>query len=111
MNTFIIISGCLPVIRSKRNDPLKRNILFASGSIAGATLYTWPFMSCAPCAALVIQSGIVRCVAPRSDNPRWAADFLLSQEMFKEAGVKLDLTEPVLSNDWLIPVKGDYGSR
>ena len=86
-------------------------LLFTTANSAGATLYTWPFMSCAPCAALVIQSGIVRCVAPRSDNPRWAADFLLSQEMFKEAGVKLDLTEPVLSNDWLIPVKGDYGSR
>ncbi len=85
-------------------------ILFASGNTAGSTLYTWPFMSCAPCAAMIIQAGVIRCVAPQNDNPRWAPDFLLSKEMFKEAGVELVLTDPVLANDWLIPMNvGEHG--
>lgn len=66
-------------------------IIFAERSLRGCTLYTWPFMSCATCAAMVIQSGITRVVAPRSDNPRWLADFALSTELFTEAGVAIDL--------------------
>lgn len=65
--------------------------LFAERSLVGCTLYTWPFMSCSVCAAMVIQSGITRCVAPYSDNPRWADSFRLTTEMFNEAGVALDL--------------------
>lgn len=64
-------------------------LLFASRSVAGCTLYTWPFMSCAACAAMVIQAGIKRVVAPASDNPRWQEDFRLSREMFAEAGVEV----------------------
>lgn len=66
-------------------------IIFAQRDLAGCTLYTWPFMSCAPCAAMVINAGIKQCVAPRNDNPRWAADFALTQNMFREADVWLDL--------------------
>lgn len=66
-------------------------IIYAQQNLHGATLYTWPFMSCGPCAAMVIQAGIKRCVAPRNDNPRWQADFALSREMFNEAGVELVL--------------------
>jgi dCMP deaminase len=68
-------------------------ILFAKRSLDKCTLYTWPFMSCAPCAALVIQSGIKRCVAPKSDNPRWLADFKLTEMMYKEAGIQLILLD------------------
>jgi dCMP deaminase len=32
--------------------------------LKGATLYTFPFASCAKCAGAVIQVGIKRCVAP-----------------------------------------------
>jgi dCMP deaminase len=66
-------------------------MLFAQRSLKGCTLYTWPFMSCAPCAAMVIQAGIARCVAPGSDNPRWQADFARVRVMFSEVGVQLDL--------------------
>lgn len=66
-------------------------MLFAQRSLKGCTLYTWPFMSCAPCAAMVIQAGITRCVAPNSDNPRWQADFTRVRTMFSEVGVQLDL--------------------
>jgi deoxycytidylate deaminase len=73
----------------------ERNAMqFANRDFTGSTLYTWPFMSCAPCAAHVINAGIVRCVAPRNNNPRWQADFLLTEQMFAEAAVKLDLIDP-----------------
>lgn len=66
-------------------------IIFAQRNLQGCTLYTWPFMSCSVCAAMVIQSGITRCVAPYSDNPRWVDSFRLTEQMFKEAGIQLDL--------------------
>jgi dCMP deaminase len=74
------------VVHCERNA-----IIFARRDLTGCTLYTWPFMSCAPCAGMVIQAGITRCVAPYSDNPRWLADFELTKQMFSETGVVLDL--------------------
>lgn len=71
-------------------------LLFANRSLEGCTLYTWPFMSCSTCAAMVIQAGIKRCVAPWSDNPRWKDDFELSTQMFKEAGVEVTLMDPAI---------------
>lgn len=65
-------------------------MLFAKRDLEGCTLYTVPFMSCASCAAMVIQAGIKRCVAPYSDNPRWKEDFEITEAMFFEAGVKLE---------------------
>lgn len=66
-------------------------ILAAKKDLRGHTLYTWPFMSCAVCAGMVIQAGIARAVAHLNDNPRWQADFNLTRQMFSEAGVILDL--------------------
>ena len=66
-------------------------IIAAKKDLTGCTLYTYPFMSCSPCAGLVIQAGITRCVAPLNDNPRWIEDFKLTEIMFKEAGVELCL--------------------
>jgi dCMP deaminase len=69
-------------------------MLFAGRSMKGCTLYTYPFMSCSPCAAMVIQAGIVRCVAPEAEpeqQERWREDFDLAKLMFNEADVRLDL--------------------
>ena len=33
-------------------------IVFAREPLCGTTLYTWPFMPCSRCAAIVIQAGI-----------------------------------------------------
>lgn len=66
-------------------------MLFASRPLHGCTLYTWPFMSCSVCAAMAIQAGIKRHVAPVNDNPRWVESFNLSRTMFNEAGVELVL--------------------
>lgn len=71
-------------------------LLFAQRDLEGCTLYTWPFQPCAQCAALVIQAGIVRVVAPPPSADilgRWALDIDLAQQMFREAGVLLDLME------------------
>ncbi len=76
------------VVHCERNA-----MLFATRSLAGCTLYTWPFMSCSPCAAMVIQSGIKRCVAPALCPDRWKDDMDLAQLQFKEAGVVLDFLE------------------
>lgn len=66
-------------------------MLFAARPLHGCTLYTVPFMSCADCAAMVVQAGIKRCVAPWSDNPRWIESFKLTEALFREGGVALDL--------------------
>lgn len=72
-------------------------MLFADRNrLRGATLYTWPFMSCAKCAGLVIQSGIKRCVAPpvpADKAARWAANMALAAKEFAEAGVRVDIIE------------------
>ena len=68
-------------------------ILFAKRDLAGCTLYTWPFMSCSVCAAMVIQAGIKRCVAPPVPPhllERWGHDMnVLATTMFNEAGVEV----------------------
>jgi dCMP deaminase len=72
----------------------KNAILFACRSCKNCVLYTWPFSSCAQCAAMVIQSGITRCVAPVTPlelAERWKVDLVLAKTMFDEAGVQLDL--------------------
>src|SRR3989344_7236651 len=77
------------VVHCERNA-----IIFAKKLLDGCTLYTWPFMSCCPCAGIVIQAGIIRCVAPpcsAEQKQRWGADFEITEIIFKEAGVKLEL--------------------
>jgi dCMP deaminase len=66
-------------------------MLFAEKSLAGCTLYTWPFMPCAKCAGPIIQSRIARIVAPVNDNPRWVDSFKLSKLQFAEAHIPLFL--------------------
>lgn len=91
------------VLLNARDEKLRRiihaetnAILFAERSLLGCTLYTWPIMSCARCASLLIQVGVARHVAPRLDfqNPlhqRWADEFAASKDMLAQAGVELDL--------------------
>ena len=68
-------------------------IVFANQNLQGTTLYTWPFMPCSRCAGIVIQSGIRTVVAPYNDNPRWQASFELTEQMFREAGIKLVIVQ------------------
>lgn len=67
-------------------------ILFAPRSCIGATLYTYPFSPCSRCAAMVIQAGIARVVAPTLPpelQERWEKSVELTKFMFREAGVQL----------------------
>lgn len=71
-------------------------IIFAQRNLEGCTLYTWPFMSCSVCAAMVIQSGITRCVAPpipADKAARWEEDMKLSRNYLEECGVTVDIVE------------------
>jgi len=72
------------IVHCERNALLTTN-----GQAKNGTLYTYPFMSCTPCAGMVIQAGITRIVAPVNDNPRWQEDFKLTKQMFEEAGVEM----------------------
>lgn len=76
------------VIHSERNS-----LLFARGPVKNCIIYTYPMMPCAVCASMIIQSGIKKVVAPKSDNPRWQEDIELSLLLFKEAGVEVVFLE------------------
>jgi dCMP deaminase len=71
-------------------------ILTAKQDLEGCTIYVWPFMPCSQCGSAVVQAGIKRVVAPKSDNDRWAESFAFTTEIFHEAGVELVIIpEPV----------------
>jgi dCMP deaminase len=68
-------------------------IVTAREPLHGYTLYTWPFQPCSTCAGLAIQAGITRVVSLKDDNPRWQKSFACTEQMFREAGVVLQLEE------------------
>ncbi len=60
-------------------------------SLKGCTAYvTWP--PCTRCARSLIQAGILTVIYPKNTEipDRWASDFELSMNMFKEAGIELE---------------------
>lgn len=63
-------------------------LLFAQCAIPdGATLYTWPFMSCDRCVVQMLQAGIRRFVAPRPSPDklaRWGKSFNLTRKYIAE---------------------------
>lgn len=59
-------------------------------SLEQATVYIWPFLPCASCCTLLIQTGIRRIVTPDTPIPdRWQESFSASLEMLREAGIDL----------------------
>ena len=65
-------------------------ILHAREPLHGYTLYTWPFLTCDRCAVHVIQSGIVRVVAPVATpelQARWGEAFKKTREYYLEGKV------------------------
>lgn len=67
-------------------------ILNAREPLAGYTLYTHPFCPCDRCAMHVIQSGIIRVVAPRPGVDlvaRWGDSLTRTAIAFNEAKVEL----------------------
>lgn len=63
-------------------------------SLERSTIYVWPFLPCSSCCTLLIQAGIKRVVVPDLPIPdRWVENFKMSQSMFDEANVDLNLIE------------------
>lgn len=59
----------------------------------GATLFVWGLPVCSECAKGIIQVGIKNVNIPASclTDPKWNESFKLSNEMFKEAGIEVEL--------------------
>jgi dCMP deaminase len=68
-------------------------IITAKRPLNGATIYTYPFMSCSQCAGMIIQSGICRHISYKTNNERWKDSFDLALEMFDEARIIVNLLE------------------
>ncbi len=59
-------------------------------SLKGCTIILTALYPCPTCAGMLIQSGITTVLAPDINMPeRWATPWVISKEMFKEAGVKV----------------------
>lgn len=76
------------VVHAERNA-----IIDAKRNLAGLTVYVWPIMPCSECAAMIIQAGLNKVVAPETDDERLieSCRFDLTTEMFDEAGIDLVL--------------------
>ena len=75
------------IIHAERNA-----LLFANAPVDGASVYVWPLLPCAQCAATLIQAGVGEVIAPAADAERakrWAAQIDLARSMFAEAGVNV----------------------
>lgn len=67
-------------------------ILTAPKSVAGCTIYVYPYLPCSRCAGAIIQSGIKRVVVEDRPIPdRWLENFNLAKTILEEAGVKVDI--------------------
>lgn len=68
--------------------------------LTGCTLYTYPFLPCAKCALIIIQSGIKQVVTiiPTAEQQfRWSSSFDETMDLFHEAKVETVIYNP----DWL----------
>jgi len=66
-------------------------LLYARRDLTGCTIYTWPFPPCSNCAAKIIQSRIIRVVAPAPSAElmeRWGHSLSLAYDMYQEAGIE-----------------------
>lgn len=71
-------------------------ILFARHGVKDCILITYPFLPCSRCAAMVIQAGIKKVIAPPIPEhlkERWEKPLALTQQMFNEAGVEVVIKE------------------
>jgi dCMP deaminase len=70
----------------------EQNALISAGPKAqGCTLYVTPLPPCARCAVVIIQAGIAR--VPDMSREPWATQSRIAEEMFAEAGVRVDYAD------------------
>jgi len=72
-------------------------LVFAGPQAQGCSLFVNPLPPCARCAVIIIQAGIARVVCPRPDlsHEPWATQSRIAEEMFNEAGVKVEYVDTV----------------
>lgn len=65
------------------------------GDTAGTTFYVYPMPPCGPCAAHLAQHKVKRVVSIHPEDVgvlnRWAEDFSLANQIYREAGIELEL--------------------
>ena len=68
------------------------NATYNGVSLDGSTMYVHGLPVCSDCAKGIIQVGVKRIVMDGSIPNRWKDSWQLTQKMFNEANVKLELT-------------------
>lgn len=71
-------------------------ILHAKQDVSGATLFVYPFEPCGNCASVIIQAGITHVIAAvhyKIPPDRWLSTMNTARDMFKEAGVTLEVIQ------------------
>ncbi len=70
-------------------------LLFAGPAAEGCNLYVTPLPPCARCGVIIIQAGISRVISPMPDKSKepWKTQSEISEQMFLEAGVRLDYVD------------------
>lgn len=65
-------------------------IFTAQRSVAGCTIYVYPYLPCSRCAGAIIQAGIKRVIVEDRPIPeRWLENFTLAKTILEEAGVEV----------------------
>lgn len=72
-------------------------VLTAAKDLTGYTIYTYPFLTCTQCAAMVIQAGIMRVVSYKCLDDRWIPRIEDSKKLLEKASV-----EVVEYLDWIV---------
>lgn len=67
------------------------NAILSAGNreLVGATIYTYPFAPCTNCASAIIQTGIMRVVSYKNNQPRWQESLERAKEFFRLADVEV----------------------
>jgi|TARA_B110000908_G_C10266773_1_gene464822 dCMP deaminase len=71
------------------------NAAFSGVSLEGSVLYVTGLPCCSECAKGIVQVGVKRVVMelPQFSNPRWKDSWMLSAQMFDEAGVEYEFVK------------------
>lgn len=62
-------------------------ILQANKDVFAGTIYTYPFLTCPQCAAMIVQAGIMRVVSYKCVDERWIPRIEDSKKLLKMADV------------------------
>lgn len=78
----------------------ERNAIYnaarAGAKVKGCSIYV-PWFPCLECTKAIIQSGISRVVAYRSEehDPKWSEEFKIAKQMLSEADVSVEYIEKI----------------